>query len=168
MEWIALLLALTLVLGLAVVRGRRQVPPHPGAARRAPSRTRRQRRDDPVLAPDDEAELARGFAAAEHDDSHILDALLDRRLRTVQSRRVPLRAVRPAPGVHTGRLVFANGMVLLARARRPRELSLVALNVHAHAICLDSWSREPDGTVLRLTWNAETAELLALGLDQAD
>ena len=154
-----LLLALALVVGLAVVRGRRADRPDRALPQR-PARSRRPRRDD--------AELARGFAAAEHDDSHILDALLDRRLRTVQSRRVPLRAVRPAPGVHTGRLVFANGMVLLARARRPGELYLVALNVHAHAICLDSWSREPDGTVLRLTWTAETAELLALGLDQAD
>lgn len=167
MEWVVLLLALALVVGLAVVRARRADRPDRALPQRA-ARSRKPRGDEPALTPDDEAELARGFAAAEHDDSHILDALLDRRLRTVQSRRVPLRAVRPAPGVHTGRLVFANGMVLLARARRPGELYLVALNVHAHAICLDSWSREPDGTVLRLTWNAETAELLALGLDQAD
>ncbi|WP_256841966.1 hypothetical protein [Ornithinimicrobium cryptoxanthini] len=167
MEWVVLLLALALVVGLAVVRARR--PARPDRAQPPqPARPRRPRGDEPALTPDDEEDLARGFAAAEHDGSHILEALLDRRLRTVQSRRVPLRAVRPAPGVHTGRLVFANGMVLLARARRPSELYLVALNVRAHAICLDSWSHEPDGTVLRLTWNSETAELLALGLDQAD
>lgn len=151
MEWVALLLALALVVGLAGVRARR-----------------RPRRDELGLTPDDEAELTRGFAAAEHEDAHILETLLDRRLRTVQSRGVPLRAIRPAPGEHTGRLVFANGTVLLARARRPGDLYIVALNIRAHAICLTSWSRAPDGIVLCFQWEGKSAELLVLGLDQAD
>src|SRR5690606_26839307 len=76
MEWVVLLLALALVVGLAVVRARRADRPDRALPQRA-ARSRKPRGDEPALTPDDEAELARGFAAAEHDDSHILDALLD-------------------------------------------------------------------------------------------
>jgi hypothetical protein len=168
MEWALLALALVLLVGLALARARHDGATSRGRGRKALGRRRRGAADELQLVPDDEAELAREFAAVEHEHAHVLDALLNLRLRTVHSRRVPLRAIRAAPGPHTGRLVFANGTVLLARARRPGELYTVALNLRNHAVCLDSWTREADGTVLHLRWADESAELLVLGLDQAD
>ena len=160
-------LALALLLGLALARALRDRRTSRADRAVRPARGHRHK-DEPLLAPDDEAELAREFATVEHEEAHVLEALLDLRLRTVQSRRVPLRAIRAAPGPHTGRLVFANGTVLLARARRPGELYTVALNLRDHAVCLDSWTHEPDGTVLQFRWDGESAELVVLGLDQAD
>lgn len=148
-----MLLALALVVGLAVAHRDRQ---------------RLTAADEPVLTAGDEADLVEQFAAAQRDSAHTFETLLLRRLHTVLSRRVPLRAIRTAPGRHTGRLVFGNGTVLLARARRPGDLYVLAMGMTQHSICLDSWRREPDGTVLHFRWDGGAAQLLALGLDQAD
>lgn len=159
-----LILALALALGLGLARSlrdrrrRAEEPPEPP----------RRRPGDPELTLEDEAELARELAAVEAQGSHTLESLLDFRLRVLSSRRVPLRAVRAAPAPHTGRLAFADSTVLLARARRPGELYRLAMAVRDNAITIDTWSHEQDGTVLRMTWPGESAELVAVGLDQAD
>lgn len=165
MEWAALTLALVLILGLALARALRDrrhrsdahhpsvQPPHPG---------------DPAIAPQDEAELTREFAAVEQESGHALESLLELRVRVLASRHVPLRAIRTSPGPHTGRLVFADSTVLLARARRPGELYRLALALPDHSLTIETWSHEAEGTALRFTWSGESAELLVLGLDQAD
>ncbi len=160
-----LALALVLVLGLGLARALRDRRQR--AAARRPER-HRHRPGDPELTPEDEVELERELAAVEREGAHTLEALLDLRLRVLVSRRVPLRAIRPAPGPHTGRLAFADSTVLLARARRPGELYRLALTVPDHAIVIESWSHEEDGTVLRFVWPEDSAELLVIGLDQAD
>lgn len=155
MEWAALVLALVLILGLMLTRALR------GSDQDTP---------DVGLTPEDTAELTREFAAVAEESSHALESLLDRRLWVLASRRVPVRAIRHAPGLpHTGRLVFADGTVLLARAQRPGELYRLALAVaDGRSVTIDAWSHGPDGTALRCTWSQEGADLLVLGLDQAD
>lgn len=160
MEWAVVALALVLVLGLGVVRALRSRPR--GGAPRP------RRPDDPVLSPEDEDELTREFAAVEAEGAHTLESLLDLRLRVLASRRVPLRAIRTAPGPHTGRLAFADSTVLLARARRPGELYRLALAIPDNALTIDTWSHEDDGTVLTFTWAQDSAEVVVLGLDQHD
>lgn len=165
MEWAALVLALVLILGLALARALRSRSAPPGPPRPEPLR---RRLDDPELAPQDEVELTREFAAVEAESGHTLESILELRVRVLASRRVPLRAIRAAPGPRTGRLAFADSTVLLARARRPGELYRLALALPDHAITIDAWSHEQDGTVLRFIWPQESAELLVIGLDQAD
>lgn len=163
MEWAALALALVLILGLALaraLRGPRDAPvAHP---------SQQTRPGVPSIAPQDEAELTREFAAVEHESGHALESLLELRVRVLASRHVPLRAIRASPGPHTGRLVFADSTVLLARARQPGELYRLALALPGEALTIETWSHESDGTVLRFSWPGQSAELLLIGLDQAD
>lgn len=165
MEWAVPVLALLLALGLGLARALRasQRPEET-----APRPHRRRVAGDPELTPEDEAELEREFAAVEKEGAHTLESLLDLRLRILSSRRVPLRAIRAAPGPHTGRLAFADSTVLLARARRAGELYRLAVAIPDNAITIQSWSHEPDGTVLVFRWPQESAELVVIGLDQAD
>src|SRR5699024_1983300 len=114
------------------------------------------------------AELARELAAAERDGAAALEVLLDRRLRILTSRRIPLRAIRSAPGPHTGRLAFADSTVLLGRARRPGELYRLAIAVPEQSVTIKSWTQEVEGAVLHLVWGQEQAEVIIVGLDQAD
>ncbi|NLG23286.1 MAG: hypothetical protein GX555_17845 [Actinomycetales bacterium] len=168
MEWAVLALALALVLGLGVISALRdRSQRHDTTDLREPRRLR-PRPDDPDVTPEDEAELAREFAAVEAEGAHALESLLDLRLRVLSSRRVPLRAIRAAPGPHTGRLAFADSTVLLARARRPGELYRLALAIPDNAVTIDTWSHEQDGTVLTFTWPQESAEIVVIGLDQQD
>lgn len=162
MEWVALTLALVLILGLALVRALRNSREQP------PSRHPWRPPEAPTLAPEDEAELSREFEAVEQESGHRLTLLLDQRLRILSSRRIPLRAIRPAPGPRTGRLVFADSTVLLARARQPGELYRLAVAVPERSVTIGSWAHQPDGTVLHLVWSEDSAEVLAIGLDQAD
>ncbi|MCK0110726.1 hypothetical protein MWU75_01025 [Ornithinimicrobium sp. F0845] len=170
MEWAVLVLALALVLGLGVVRALRDRRQRRGTSAREPRAPRPgpRRPDDPDVAPEDEAELAREFAAVEAEGAHTLEALLELRLRVLSTRRVPLRAIRAAPGPHTGRLAFADSTVLLARARHPGELYRLALAIPDNALTIDAWSHEQDGTVLTFTWLHESAEIVVIGLDQND
>lgn len=160
MEWAIALLALALVLGLMVARAVRDRSARPRTGARAPQ---------DALAPQDESDLAREFAAVEEELGATRQRLLARRLEVLRTRQIPLRAVRPAPGPRTGRLVFADGTVVIARARRPGELYVMAVQLHDHAVCLESFTAADEGTVLRMVWPPEgSAELVALGLDQAD
>ena len=163
MEWAALALALVLTLGLGLARALRERHPPPDSV--VPQR---READAPEFAPEDAAELERQLAAIAAEGAHTLESLLGLRLRILSSRHVPLRAVRAAPGPRTGRLVFADSTVLLARARRSGELFRLALAIRAPAVTTESWSHEQDGTVLTFTWPRERAELVLIGLDQAD
>lgn len=156
-----LAIALAVGLGLALARALRG-PETPGSRPRRPSPTAEG------LVPDDEAELARTLAAAAREESHTLESLVDHRLRVLASRHVPLRAIRAAPGPHTGRLAFADSTVLLARARRPGELYRLAVAIPDNAITIEAWSHEQDGTVLTFRWPQDSAELVVIGLDQSD
>ena len=62
----------------------------------------------------------------------------------------------------------ADSTMLLARAHRPGELYRLAVAVPEHSVTLESWSHRPDGTVLHLVWPHDSAEVLAIGLDQAE
>lgn len=155
MKWVvlALLVALAVVLGRWLRRRR--------ARQTAGS-------DLPDLSPQELTELEQGFARVEREESGILETLLAARLRVLVSRGVPLRAMRPAPGEHAARLVFANGTVLICRAERPGDLYALAIRVHREGARLASWGSGPDGTVLRFSWPEGGADLIALGLDQSD
>lgn len=166
MEWAAVALALALILGLGIARALRAPGREPPG--RAHAARTRKRLGDPAVSQEDAQDLARGFAEAERAAAHNLEALLEQRLHLVQSRRIPLRAIRAAPGPHTGRLVFADGTIVLVQARRPGELYRLALNIPDHALCVQGWTHKEDGTVLAFHWSDGQAELLVIGLDQAD
>lgn len=153
MEWVALAVLIALALGWW---GRRRHD------RPAPEE------EFPGLSPAELAELERGFARVERETSGTLETLLAARLRVLVSRGVPLRAMRRAPGEHTARLHFANGTVLIGQAERPGELYALAVQMHREGVQLASWHAGPDGTVLRFSWPQGGADLLVLGLDQAD
>ena len=149
MEWALALVALALVVGLALARRAHPSPP-------------------PTPPPvKDELELR--FDAVLEEASEIKKRLVSARLDVLRDRRVPLRTIRAAPGVHTARLLFANGTTVIAHARQPGQLYTVALHLRSAHVTLDSWAQEHDGLVLRLIWGPEgRAELVAEGLDQAD
>lgn len=166
MEWLLLAAAAGLVVGLAIARAR-----GPGRAPAQPARS--SPRPDPAatatLSAQDLADVRARFAAVLGEDARSRDVLVGARLEVLVRRRVPLRLLRPAPGEHVARLVFADGTVLLARAAEPGEIYRVAMHVEKHHVCLQAWAPHPDGQALRLAWDPRGhADLVALGLDQAD
>lgn len=165
MEWALLSAAAVLVAGLGMVRARRERPKgRERRARPAPSTV-----DTPALTLDDTSDLEARFAAIFDEASRTVEVLVEARLDVLRHRRVPLRAVRPAPGPHAARLCFANGTVVLAHGSRPGELYNLAIGVQHHTICLESWARVPEGLTLHFAWRPKgSAKLVAVGLDQAD
>ncbi|GAA1903515.1 hypothetical protein [Lapillicoccus jejuensis] len=104
-------------------------------------------------------------------DAHgsLVGDLLEQRLRGLVARQVPVRAIRPAPGVRTGRVCFADGTVVLARSAQGGELAAIAMAMHRSSILLTGYAR--DGGVTRLDLRGRTGQpmaLLAVGLDQPD
>lgn len=165
MEWALLSAALVLVTGLGLARARRERPRDGGRrAREGPSPA-----DTPALTLEDASDLDARFAAVFDEASRTVEVLVEARLDVLRHRRVPLRAVRPSPGPHAARLCFANGTVVLAQASRPGELFNLAIGLQHHTICLESWSRVPEGLTLHFAWRPQgSAKLVAVGLDQAD
>ena len=94
-------------------------------------------------------------------DAHgsLVGDLLEQRLRGLMARQVPVRAIRPAPGVRTGRVCFADGTVVLARSAQGKELAAVAMAMHRSSILLTGYAR--DGGVTRLDLRGRGGQPLA-------
>lgn len=136
--------------------GPRASPPPPG---QAPAR--------PAVGLDPGLDEALSAVLDAHGS--LVGDLLEQRLRGLVARQVPVRAIRPAPGVRTGRVCFADGTVVLARSAQGSELAAVAMAMHRSSILLTGYAR--DGGVTRLDLRGRGGQpmaLLALGLDQPD
>ncbi|MDQ2756082.1 MAG: hypothetical protein M3Y71_05895 [Actinomycetota bacterium] len=114
-------------------------------------------------------ELDRAFDAVLAAHAHELGDLLETRLHGLIARRVPVRAVRPAPGTHTARLCFADGTVVLARSMGNRELAAVVVGMQSGSVLLSGFTRQGRETRLDLrVRSGRPLVLLAIGLDQPD
>lgn len=167
------LLVSVVVAAAAAVRLGRRTPSDPVPPRSATA----DGRPDPIppgqgVAADDlvgvdglDAALARVWA--EHAGG--ADTLLDARLAVIVRRGVPARAIRPAPGTHTVRVVFADGTVLLCRGTGHGDFGRLGLALHHHSVRLGSYSRGAAGTRLEFQWHPDQhLAAVAVGLDQPD
>jgi len=118
----------------------------------------------------DEAEIDALFVRAAQDFDGALTALMTARLRPVVLRRVPVKAVRPAPAPHTARVLFADGTVVIARGHRPGDLGQLSVGVLLHPpVCLVACRRVNGTTHLEFVLHhSRRLTALAVGLDQAD
>jgi hypothetical protein len=104
---------------------------------------------------------------AQHADD--VDTLLDARLRQIVRRGVPARAIRPAPGTRSVRVVFADGTVLLCRGTGQGDFGRLGLALLHHSVRLGSYAREAGGTRLDFRWHPDQhLAAVAVGLDQPD
>jgi hypothetical protein len=105
---------------------------------------------------------------AEHGST--ADTLLDTRLRLIIHRGIPARAIRPAPGLRTVRVVFADGTILLCRGTGQGDFGRLGLALQQHrSVRLGSFSREVNGTRLEFRWHPDhRLAATAVGLDQPD
>lgn len=128
-------------------------------------RVRGQAEELPGVDPED---LDRVFAEVELEEAARRQALVDARLQLLQSRSVPVRAIRPAPGRNAVRLCFADTTVLLVSAQ-PGAFVDLAVALPKHPVCLTAWQRDATGTRVRLGWPPDGhVDLRAVGLDQPD
>jgi hypothetical protein len=119
--------------------------------------------------PSDLADLDEAFDRLLADHSHELGVLLSSRLRQLVHRRVPVRAIRQAPGERTVRVCFADGTVVLARGHAPGDFAKVAWALHARPVRLVGFSSDEAGTHLDFRWSPDQRiAAFAVGLDQPD
>lgn len=157
--------ALAGVFGLARARRGRESSERVGRKVRAPVAGPAASTDGP---PSDAA-LDAAFDAVLAEHAHELRDLLETRLRGLVARRVPVRAVRRAPGSHTARICFADGTVVLARSAGTRDLVALVVGMQRGSVVLSGFAREGAGTRLDLsTQSGRPLALMALGLDQPD
>lgn len=97
------------------------------------------------------------------------DTLLAARLRLLVHRGVPARALRPAPGARTVRVVFADGTVVLCRGTGQGDFGRLGLAMLHHSVRLGSFGSASDGTRLEFRWHPDQRlAAVAVGLDQPD
>jgi len=149
-----------LVLGVLVVGGL-------GAVRL------RHRPTPPAASPEDLApdlaDLDAAFDRLCAAHSHELGILLAARLSQLVSRRVPVRAIRQAPGERAVRVCFADGTVVLARGHAPGDFARVAWALHGRPVRLAGYSSDEVGTHLDFRWSPDQRiGAVAVGLDQPD
>ncbi len=167
MEWVLLLVALALVIGLG---GQRAAPRHD--ARTDPRRGDIRGGTDEILGgipPDDAHDMEQMFAVVDQEAAEHLVRLLEVRMRDVIHRQVPVRGIRQAPAPHVARICFSNGVVVLATSRRPGDLVRLAGAMLRTSVTLHRFEVTPDGPALRFGWrHGGELEVVAVGLDQAD
>lgn len=187
MQWVMLCLLVAMVIAVAATAAHavrllhdRRPPAAPKKTRASATVVRPARSTHPARPapagdvpaqwdPADIAELAERFAAVEAEQARAHSFAIGMRLRVLAHRRVPLRAVQPAPAHGTARICFADGTVVIARAARPGELLNLVCGVHRAATCLAAWDTGPHVTTMRFAWNhGHTADLIAIGLDNSD
>jgi hypothetical protein len=119
--------------------------------------------------PPDLADLDEAFDRVLAAHSHELGVLLASRLRQLVHRRVPVRAIRQAPGERTVRVCFADGTVVLARGHAPGDFAKVAWALHGRPVRLAGFSSDEAGTHLDFRWSPDQRiAAVAVGLDQPD
>ena len=85
------------------------------------------------------------------------------------ARHCPLRRVQPSPVTDIGRIVFADGTVLLARGRHRGDLGRVAVGAYHHSICLDAVRLSDEGIDVVVSWpHGPRISLVVVGIDQPD
>lgn len=138
-------------------------------------RGRTSRRDGTAGSFDPEAQalgvgdLDEAFERISAAHARERDVLLDSRLSQLVHRRVPVRAIRRAPGRMAVRVCFADGTVLLCRGTGHGDLGLLVLAMPGHSVRLAGYSREAAGTRLEFRWQPDhRVAALAVGLDQPD
>jgi hypothetical protein len=121
---------------------------------------------DPVGPEALDAALERVWAEHAGD----ADTLLAARLRLLVHRGVPARALRPAPGTRTVRVVFADGTVVLCRGTGQGDFGRLGLAMLHHSVRLGSFRSASDGgTRLEFRWHPDQRlAAVAVGLDQPD
>ena len=101
--------------------------------------------------------------------SHELGILLCARLTQLVHRRVPVRAIRQAPGDRSVRVCFADGTVVLARGHSPGDFARIAWAMHGQSVRLAAFATDEDGTHLDFRWRPDhRMAAVAVGLDQPD
>lgn len=119
-----------------------------------------------------DADLQERLSAVDREGAEAVREIVERRLRVLHRRRVPLRALRAVAGMQTARLGFADGTALLATPYRPGDLLDVAAHLRGGHVLVASW--RPDDRpeagrgrlVVELTWPGGRTELVVSGLDQ--
>jgi hypothetical protein len=153
-------LAALVVGGLGAVRLRRRPAPQAAPAED-------DTRDLAELA--DLADLDAAFDRLCAAHSHELGVLLAARLSQLVGRRVPVRAIRQAPGERSVRVCFADGTVVLARGQIPGDFARVAWALHGRPVRLAGFSSDEAGTHLDFRWSPDQRmAAVAVGLDQPD
>lgn len=122
----------------------------------------------PGTVADDLDDLDAAFDRVLEAHSRELGILLGARLQRLVDRRVPVRAIRDAPGTPAARVCFADGTIVLARGVVPGDLVRVAWGIHASSVRLHAFSRADATTRLDLRWRDGAVAMVALGLDQPD
>lgn len=130
--------------------------------------------DDGMTAGPDEAafDVESVGAALERvwaEHAHDADTILDARLRQLVARKVPVRAIRRAPGDRAVRVAFADGTVLLCRGSGQGDFGRLGLALHRHSVRLATFAHVEDVTRLEFAWNPDhRLAAVAVGLDQPD
>jgi len=123
----------------------------------------------PMDLPPDLADLDAAFDRLCAAHSHELGILLGARLSQLVRRRVPVRAIRQAPGERAVRVCFADGTVVLARGHAPGDFARVAWALQGRPVRLAGFSSDESGTHLDFRWSPDQRmAAVAVGLDQPD
>ncbi len=114
-------------------------------------------------------DLTRSLRKIEAEHRGDLDSLLVCRLVQLMNRGSPLRRMSPAPVEHSARLVFADGLSILAHA--PEHHGLLRLLTplhHGSSVVLERVERGPDGVRITLRWGHHRVVAVVTGFDQVD
>lgn len=118
--------------------------------------------------PADQAELTAVFAQVAGEEAPRRLANLERVLRLLVIRQVPLRRIEPAATREVARLAFADGTVVLARSGTSGSIGSLARSCSQTTIC-------PEGCVianghirLELAWVTGRVWVEVVGRDQID
>ncbi len=102
-------------------------------------------------------------------DDRAWRAIARNQLDAVLARHCPVRHVQASPIDEIGRLVFGDGTVLLARARRPGNLGRLAVSVYSHSISQEYVEPVEEGNDIVLSMpHGPRIALVVVGLDQPD
>jgi hypothetical protein len=151
---------LILVLAAAVAWGLR-------ARRRA---ARRRASFEPQIHPADLADLSDRFAGVDAEHAARQAQLLERHLRPLVRRRVPVRCVECIPEQHTNRVRFADGTAVNVRGESPGDAGVLAALVLRHAVLPATYRTDARGTHLVFDWSdgRRHMSVLVTGLGQPD
>ncbi len=115
--------------------------------------------------PGDAAELDRIARELAREHHRAVAASLWVLLDTLHKRGVPLREVRPVPGIRgQGVLVFADGSAILARSPRPGDLGTVAVASLQERVLLTAAADTGSEFAIQLSWGADARQLAAVAV----
>lgn len=114
-------------------------------------------------------DLTRSLRNIEVQHRGDLDSLLVCRLVQLMNRGSPLRRMAAAPVTHSARLVFADGLAVLAHALDGHGLlRLITPLHHGASVLVERVERGPDGVRITLSWGHHRVVAVVTGFDQVD